>query len=61
MIFLENTCRETFPDLDTNLSFESYLINNHPILNETVHSFRRLKIRAEIDLVVRTSISLKKN
>jgi hypothetical protein len=49
---LENTCRETFSDLDTNLSFESYLINNYPSLNDTIHSFRRLKIRAEIDLVV---------
>ena len=48
----EYTCRETFTDLDTNLSFESYLINNYPSLNDAVHSFRRLKIRAEIDLVV---------
>ena len=49
---LEYTCRETFSDLDTNSSFESYLINNYPSLNDTIVSLRRLKIRAEIDLVV---------
>jgi len=48
---LQYTCRETFSELDTNLTFESYLINNYPSLNDTIHSFRRLKIRAEIDLV----------
>ncbi|CAF0766914.1 unnamed protein product [Rotaria sordida] len=48
---LQHTCQETFSDMDTNLPFESYLINNYPSLNETIHSFRRLKIRAEIDLV----------
>ncbi|CAF2488837.1 unnamed protein product [Rotaria sp. Silwood2] len=48
---LQHTCRETFSDIDTNLSFESYLINKYPSLNDTIHSFRRLKIRAEIDLV----------
>jgi hypothetical protein len=48
---LQYTCRETFSDLDINSSFESYLINNYPSLNETIVSFRRLKIRAEVDLV----------
>jgi len=50
--FLEYTCRETFSDIDTTASFESYLINNYPSLNETIHLFRKLKIRAELDLVV---------
>ncbi|CAF3082760.1 unnamed protein product [Rotaria socialis] len=48
---LQHTCRETFSDIDTNSAFESYLINNYPALNDTIHSFRRLKIRAEVDLV----------
>ncbi|CAF1052462.1 unnamed protein product [Rotaria sp. Silwood1] len=48
---LQHTCRETFSDIDTNSPFESYLINHYPALNDTIHSFRRLKIRAEIDLV----------
>ena len=50
----EYTCRETFTDLDTNLSIESHLIHNYPSLKDNIHSFRRLKIRAEIDLVVST-------
>jgi len=50
--YLENTCREIFSDLDSNHSFESYLITNYPSLNDTVHTFRRLKVRAEVDLVV---------
>lgn len=52
---LEYTCRETFPDLDGNTTFESYLISHYPPLNESMQTFRRLKIRAEIDLVVRHS------
>ena len=49
---VEYTCRETFSDLDSGASFESYIINNYPALNETIHLFRKLKIRAEVDLVV---------
>ncbi|CAF0884139.1 unnamed protein product [Adineta ricciae] len=48
---LQYTCRETFSDLDAGASFESYIINNYPPLNETIHLFRKLKIRAEVDLV----------
>ncbi|CAF0963562.1 unnamed protein product [Adineta steineri] len=48
---LQHTCRETFADIDTTTAFESYLINNYPSLSETIHLFRKLKIRAEIDLV----------
>ncbi|UJR37523.1 hypothetical protein I4U23_030225 [Adineta vaga] len=45
------TCRETFSELDPSASLDAYLINNYPSLNETVHLFRKLKSRAEVDLV----------
>ncbi len=52
MSILEHTCRETFSDIDTHATFEAYLINHYPSLTDTVQTFRRLKIRAEFDLVV---------
>jgi len=57
------TCQETFPDRDNNLSIESYLVSHYPTLNEPMQTFRRLKVRAEVDLVpftlTETEISIK--
>ena len=52
---LELTCRETFPDIETNVKWKTYLIRQFPALSETIQSFERLKVRAEIDLVVKLS------
>ena len=52
---LEYTCRETFADINATDTVQSYLTSNYPSLDDTLQSFERLKIRAEVDLVVRTA------
>ncbi|CAF0843084.1 unnamed protein product [Didymodactylos carnosus] len=47
----EYTCKDAFPDMETTTLSETYLYENYPSLIELIHAFKKLKIRAEIDLV----------